>query len=79
MADHLRTTPDETYIGDGLYVCVDQGMIRVRTPREHGDHVIYFERREIDNFLDWIAQINGGIIRQAFERYVMNKEGQETD
>jgi hypothetical protein len=34
---------DETYIGDGVYASLDNGMIKLRTPRGHGDDVIYLE------------------------------------
>ena len=33
----------ETYLGDGCYASFDGFMIKLRAPREHGDHEIYLE------------------------------------
>jgi hypothetical protein len=33
----------EQYLGDGVYGAVDQGMIRLRTTREAGEHIVYLE------------------------------------
>lgn len=35
--------PEETYLGDGLYASFDGYQIRLRAPRETGDHVVYLE------------------------------------
>jgi hypothetical protein len=34
---------DETYLGDGLYASFDGYQIKLRAPREDGDHVVYLE------------------------------------
>ena len=39
MADQLN----ETYLGDGLYASFDGFMIRLRAPREEGDHWVALE------------------------------------
>lgn len=33
----------EVYIGDGLYASFDGYQIRLRAPRENGDHVVFLE------------------------------------
>jgi len=34
----------ETYLGDGLYASIDGWQtVRLRAPREEGDHVVYLE------------------------------------
>jgi hypothetical protein len=43
----------ETHIGDGVYASFDGLRIRLRAPRENGDHVIYLEPhlfRELKRF-----------------------------
>jgi hypothetical protein len=34
---------NECYLGDGLYASFDGLQIKLRAPRENGDHVIYLE------------------------------------
>lgn len=38
---------NEEYLGDGLYVRLEDGdtfpQLRLRTPREYGDHVVYLD------------------------------------
>lgn len=34
---------DETYLGDGLYAAHDGYQLKLRAPREDGDHVVYLE------------------------------------
>lgn len=33
----------ETYLGDGVYASLGEGMIKLRTTRDEGDHVIYLD------------------------------------
>jgi hypothetical protein len=32
---------NETYLGDGLYASFDGWQIKLRAPRENGDHEVY--------------------------------------
>lgn len=41
----------ETYIGDGLYASFDGGMLKLRAPRDQGDHEIYMEPEVLREFL----------------------------
>ena len=34
------SSPDETYLGDGLYASFDGWQFRLRAPREFGDHIV---------------------------------------
>jgi hypothetical protein len=36
---------EETYLYDGLYAGFDGFQIKLRAPREEGDHVVYLEPR----------------------------------
>lgn len=48
----------EEYLGDGLYASqVDmRGMIKLRAPREGGDHEVYLEREVFIALLDWATR-----------------------
>ena len=35
----------EVYLGDGLYASFDGWQIRLRAPRENGDHEVFLEDR----------------------------------
>jgi hypothetical protein len=48
------TEPEETYLGDGLYVSFDGEHIKLRAPREHGDHEVYLDRTVLANFLEYV-------------------------
>ena len=39
----MTTMPEETYLGDGLYASLQYGMIKLRAPREDGDHYVCLE------------------------------------
>ena len=41
----------ETYIGDGVYASFDGFMIKLRTQRDGGDHVIYLEPDVYDDLV----------------------------
>lgn len=49
----------ETYIGDGVYASFDGFMVKLRAPRENGDHWIALEPRELAVFLGFIARLPG--------------------
>ena len=36
-------TEQERYLGDGLYASLAGDMIKLRAPRDEGDHVVYLE------------------------------------
>ncbi len=35
--------PREVYLGDGLFASWDGWQVKLRAPREGGDHVVYLE------------------------------------
>jgi hypothetical protein len=41
--NHIMSSTNEEYLGDGLYVSFDGFMITFRTPRQHGDHLVMLE------------------------------------
>ncbi len=46
----------EEFIGDGLYVSMDGGMIMLRAPRPGGDHVVFMEDFVLVNFIAWLEE-----------------------
>jgi hypothetical protein len=49
----------ETYLGDGLYASFDGWQVRLRAPREEGDHVVYLEPavvEELQKFIDGLGK-----------------------
>jgi hypothetical protein len=44
----------ETYLGDGLYVSFDGWQIRLRAPRENGDHEVYLDATTLQAFLEFL-------------------------
>ena len=48
---------DQEYIGDGVYAAIEADMVKLHTPREHGEHFIYLGTRELDTFLGWLMRI----------------------
>jgi hypothetical protein len=51
---------EETYLGDGLYVSLEAGMIKLRAPRFGGDHVVYLEPEVFSNLLTWYNHLTKG-------------------
>lgn len=52
---------DETYLGDGIYASFDGYQIKLRAPRENGDHEIYMDNVSTGFFLAWMK--NSGLAR----------------
>jgi hypothetical protein len=48
---------NETYLGDGLYASFDGWQIRLRAPREDGDHIVYLEPGTLGAFERYIADM----------------------
>jgi hypothetical protein len=45
----------ETYLGDGLYASWDGWQVKLRAPREGGDHVVFLEDGlTLDAFLQFL-------------------------
>ncbi len=42
---------DEAYLGDGLYASWDGWQVKLRAPRENGDHEVYLEQSTLQAFL----------------------------
>lgn len=55
---------EEEYLGDGLYVRYDGGMIRLRAPRDNGDHVVYLDDWGFRNFIEWCERVPGWSVDQ---------------
>lgn len=45
----------ETYLGDGLYVSFDGMYIKLRAPRDDGDHWVGLERDVYHKLMRWVA------------------------
>jgi hypothetical protein len=47
-------TQQEEFLGDGLYASVEDGwLVRLRAPRENGDHVVYLEPEIFAALIAW--------------------------
>jgi hypothetical protein len=44
----------ETYLGDGLYASFDGWQVRLRAPRENGDHEVFLEQLTLQAFLQFL-------------------------
>jgi hypothetical protein len=44
----------ETYLGDGLYASFDGWQVRLRAPRENGDHEVFLERSTLQAFIQFL-------------------------
>lgn len=44
----------EEYLGDGLYASFDGWQVRLRAPREHGDHEVYLEQSTLQALLQFL-------------------------
>jgi hypothetical protein len=54
--DTLPRQDEETYLGDGLYVSFDGFSIRLRAPREGGDHWVGLEPDIYATLRAWIRR-----------------------
>jgi hypothetical protein len=45
---------EETYLGDGLFASFDGWQIRLRAPREGGDHEVYLDATILRAFLEFL-------------------------
>lgn len=52
-------TDRETYLGDGLYASYAEGQIKLRAPREGGDHEVYLDAQLMGNFLGFTEETFG--------------------
>jgi hypothetical protein len=47
-------TEREAYLGDGLYCSFDGWQVKLRAPREGGDHEVYLEPSVLKAFLEFL-------------------------
>lgn len=43
----------KTYIGDGVYVEIEAGMLKLSTERENGEHFIFLEAEAMDALVSY--------------------------
>ncbi len=48
---------DETYLHDGVYASFDGFQIKLRTPRDGGDHVIYLDGTTLECLETFVRSI----------------------
>jgi hypothetical protein len=44
----------EEYLGDGLYAPFDGFQVRLRAPRENGDHEVFLEAPVLPAFIEFL-------------------------
>lgn len=49
----------ETYLGDGLYASSDGWQVRLRAPREGGDHEVFLDPDILRAFLRYVESLKG--------------------
>jgi hypothetical protein len=47
---------EEEYLGDGLYVSHDGRMVKLRAPRESGDHWVGLEPQTLNALMRWLLE-----------------------
>jgi hypothetical protein len=47
-------TESENHLGDGLYASFDGFQVRLRAPREGGDHEVFLEQSTLQAFLQYL-------------------------
>lgn len=47
----------ETYLGDGLYASFDGYQVRLRAPRENGDHEVYLEPAVLNSLINFAINV----------------------
>jgi hypothetical protein len=47
----------EEYLGDGLYASFDGWQVKLRAPREHGDHEVFLQPSVLRAFERFVAQL----------------------
>jgi len=54
----------EIYLGDGLYASIvdDMGTVKLRAPREFGDHYVVLEPEMLENLMRWHKQWQAGAV-----------------
>lgn len=50
-----------TYLGDGVYVEIEHGMLRLSTTREHREEVIYLEPPVMDSLVDYYEKLKKAV------------------
>jgi hypothetical protein len=48
--------PGEEYLGDGVFASFDGYQIKLRTPRQYGDHIVYLDQRTLDALLEYMQE-----------------------
>jgi hypothetical protein len=49
----------ESYLGDGLYASYDGYQVKLRAPRDGGDHVIYLDPIVMTELVVYITTLQG--------------------
>ena len=57
MTDRMRDTRDECYLGDALYVSFDGFMLKLRAPRQDGDHLVFLEPEVYHALTEYVARL----------------------
>ena len=52
---------EEVYLGDGLYASCDGYAIKLRAPREGGDHEVYLEPSVLREFERFVQILKNGL------------------
>jgi hypothetical protein len=56
VLDGIPVINEEAYLGDGLYVSFDGWGLRLRAPRDGGDHFVVLDPDTFGPLLSWTAR-----------------------
>jgi hypothetical protein len=67
---------ERAVFSDGIYAHDLHHQIKLHTPRENGDHIIYFDCENLWEFLIWL-RLRGWLSDEALERLKTHPAGPE--
>ena len=66
---------EETYLGDGLYVSVQDGAIRLRAPRCDGiENHVYLDAQTLEAFLTWLKALRERVMEESRQKRPLCEE-----
>lgn len=66
------------YIGDGVYVSNENGMVKLETDRGYDNHHVYMEDAVLMSFFTWLARTRGLKIEVSRDANATQEQAPET-
>jgi hypothetical protein len=55
----------ETYLGDGLFASWDGWQVKLRAPRENGDHEVFLEDVTLQAFMQFVDALKTSVDKEG--------------